>query len=241
MNAVGYENERGGNRKGIAGLFLVLVLGVGALIFLLILSTGAYNPFAAWEGTEADRYSDPNAQPWKEGHLFIRKNLDAYEMGGRRPPFPSQPELPPGLRYHAKVYAGASARGEIDLTVATDGDAWGTWAGEFELGGRRYKVTVQRKDFYKDDENIFNGNTAPLKIYEDERGIDKSKLYVITSGPICLKDVQEEETRIEGAAYITCWISKDLTAEGKLAIPPYVTGEEMIFKWGPVEPAKTEE
>ncbi len=57
------------SRPGIA-ILLVFILTIGLAAIIMVLYSGAGNPFSAWEGTERDRYSDPNAQPWQEGHLI---------------------------------------------------------------------------------------------------------------------------------------------------------------------------
>ena len=56
------------NRPGIA-ILLVFILTIGLAAIIMVLYSGTGNPFSAWEGTERDRYSDPNAKPWQEGHL----------------------------------------------------------------------------------------------------------------------------------------------------------------------------
>ena len=51
------------NRKSRAGfaLLLVFILTIGLAAIIMVLYSSAGNPFSAWEGTEKDRYSDPNA------------------------------------------------------------------------------------------------------------------------------------------------------------------------------------
>lgn len=212
---------------------LIVVLSIGGLFLLYVLNSGALNPLSVFQGTAVDRYSDPNAYPWEEGHLFINKKGDAYHMGGRRPPFGSQPSIDNKLCYNAEVYDHGQQRGQITLTIHNDGDARANWTGDFTIGGRRYKAVKSRDSKSGKKMNIFSGNIAALKIYEDENGKDKSKLYVITGGFFHLQGPREEES-LSGAGYITAWIDKDYTAEGKLAILSFAAGEMAIFDWGPV-------
>lgn len=125
--------------------------------------------------------------------------------------------------------------GQIELMVSDDGDARASWNGDFQIEGKRYQAIAQPRARGKMEKNMFRGNTAPLKIYEDENGKDKSKLYVITQGFFHLKGLSEEES-LAGPAYVTCWFDKDYNAEGKLAIPSFAGGQTVIFYWGPVGP-----
>jgi len=216
------------NRSGFA-LFLVLILGVAGMLLLFTLYTGALDPFTVFHGSEADRYSDPNAYPWEEGHLFIKKQLDGYNMGGRRPPFRAQPKIDNKLHYKAEVYDGDEQRGQIALIIRKDGDALSGWSGDFRIKGKRY-TTVKGA-------NSFEGNIAPLKVYEDEDGKDRSKLYVITQGFFHLQELKEDKS-FSGIAYVTGWIDRDYNAEGKLSIPSFINGELTVFNWGPVTPSE---
>jgi hypothetical protein len=235
MDTQYFRAEKNKPYPGFAGLFLVLILGTAMMFLLFVLYTGALNPFAPFQGTEADRYCDPNAYPWEEGHLFINQMLDGYDMGGRRPPFRAQPKLESKLRYAAEVYDNQQPLGEIKLTISKNGDATAAWDGDFRIGAELYEVVAGKKD--GDEVNVFRGNTAPLKIYEDENGPNRSKLYVITEGLFHLQRPNSNET-LTGPAYVTAWIDKDYQAEGKLATPGFIDGEPAIFNWGPVKPSE---
>jgi hypothetical protein len=215
---------------------MILMVAVTILIGLLIWINLVSSPFACFQGTVKDRYSDPNAYPWQEGHLFIRRALDGYDMGGRRPPFRSQPKFTNLLNYSAEVYSGSNKCGRIEMEVCDDGDVRASWSGEFELMGKRYRAVKPRIPSRR-EMNMFFGNYAPLKIYEDENGKDPSKLYVITQGIFELKDPAGGES-IKDMAFITCWIDRDLKAEGRLSIPSFEQQGMLIFKLGPVDPVE---
>ena len=119
-------NGRGGF---VGGLYLVLVISVALMFAIYVAYTGAFNPFAMFQGTEGDRYSDPNAYPWEEEHLFVNKTLDGYDMGGRRPPFRSQPRIEDELYFRAEVYDDGNQLGEIELTIFKDFYAKAVWPG----------------------------------------------------------------------------------------------------------------
>lgn len=235
MNTSYFREVTNRKRSGFSGLMILMVaitILIGCLIWINLVS----NPFACFQGTVKDRYSDPNAYPWEEGHLFIRGTLDGYDMGGRRPPFRSQPQFTNLLNYRAVVYAGEDKYGRIEMEVCDDGDVRASWSGEFELMGNRYQA-IKPKSPGRGEMNMFFGNYAPLKVYEDENGKDFSKLYVITQGVFELKEPGAAES-IKDMAFITCWIDRDLKAAGRLSIPSFAEQGMLIFNWGPVGPVE---
>jgi len=236
MNTLKSSPSRPESRCGfVAGLFLLLFL-VGMAIFVVVAwHGGAFNPFAQFQGTGLDRYSDPNAQPWDEAHLFINEMLDGYDMGGRRPPFHCQPKLKDTIRYSSWVFDAKNNRyGKIQFDVLGLGDAQAEWSGEFDIANVHYELSEPRRRGM-DKANVFKGNIAPLKIYKDENGLDHSKLYVITGGTFEMKAAGQQELAT-GAAYITAWIDKDYIAQGNVSIPWFIDEKPLILEWGPVEP-----
>jgi len=219
------------------GGFVLLTLLVAVAILLLLYVVYTQNIFHFSAGTTKDRYSDPNAYPWEEEHLFIDDVLDGYDMGGRRPPFSDQPPLKEALRYITDVYAGNEPRGEIELYVWTDGDVSGSWSAAYveKTDRNRYYETVEE---YREGNktNSFKGNTAPLKIYKDDRGEDKSRLYFITKGEFLLYERREDRT-ITGTIYVTGWVDKNYNAEGELVLLS-LGKESEFFIWGPARASK---
>lgn len=236
MSASYFRGLKNRRRSGFSGL-MILMVAVSVLIGCLIWINMVRSPFAPFQGTVKDRYSDPNAYPWQEGHLFIRPGLDNYDIGGRRPPFPIQPQFTNLLNYSAVVYSGGNKYGRIEMEVCDDGDVRASWSGEFEIMGKRYQAVKPRIPA-RGEMNMFFGNYAPLKVYEDENGRDVSKLYVITEGIFELKDPGAAEDSIKDIAFITCWIDRDLKAAGRLSIPSFEQQGMLIFKWGPVAPVE---
>jgi hypothetical protein len=172
--------------------------------------------------------------------LFIDDVLDGYDMGGRRSPFPGQPSLKESLRYAAGAYSGNEPRGEIELYVWNDGDVTGSWTAAYveKRDRNRYYETVQESREGKKT-NTFRGNTAPLKIYKDGRGEDKSKLYLITRGKFLLQE-STEHRRSAGDIYVTGWVDRNYSAGGKLFLLSGFGTEPDIFTWGPAKATKVE-
>ncbi len=219
--------------NGFAGLALIFVLVGMMMCLFLVAHFGMGNPFAPWQGTAADRYADANAVPWAEEHLFIKRDMDAYGMSGRRPPFRGQPKMGKMFQWETQLTLGGEDMGIVKLTIKENGDAIARWKGDFWMDGNYYEA-VQGVEGWSDKYNMFYGNTAPLKVYIDQGVIDKSKLYVITLGGFLLQGTTEDDT-IEGVAYLTAWINKDYTAEGVLAFPYFDGDQAVICQWGPTE------
>lgn len=224
------------NRGGFALLMLIISMGM----LLAIYAMYTQNIFHLFAGTEKDRYSDPCAYPWQESNLFVNDVLDGYDMGGRRPPFPGQPPLKEHLRYTTGVYAGNKPRGEIELYIWTDGDVTGSWTAAYveKTDRNRYYKTMQESVEGRKTNTIW-GNTAPLKIYKDGRGEDKSKLYFITSGAFLLQE-STEHRNLAGSIYVTGWIDKNYNAEGQLFLLSGFGPEPEMFTWGPAKATKVD-
>jgi hypothetical protein len=219
------------------GGFLLLLVLVSLAIGLLVLGVSmiSLDPFAAFNGSGADRYADPNAKPWDEGHLFINEALDAYKMGGRRKPFPVQPKIEELTYYDAYLYSDGEPRGTINVRFTPDGDVAAVWEGKFTVNGVEYEVLHGNQDLY--DTSVFRGNIAPLKVYQDLNGEKNYRmLYFISSGSAVA--ASQDGDRIEGAGYVNGWINKDHTCFGKLWIVTFGSESPEVYQWQAVEPRK---
>jgi len=218
------------------GFLLILVLVTLALGLLILgVSMVSMDPFAAFHGSGADRYVDPNAAPWDEGHLFISEALDAYKMGGRREPFPVQPKLEGTTYYDASLAVDGKARGTINVRISPDGDVVAAWDGKFTLNDVEYEVLCE--DLGLESTNCFRGNVAPLKVYVDETGERHyRKLYFITSGQASAAGQNGE--RIEGFGYVNGWVNEDHTCFGELWIVSAGSESPDIYEWDAVGPTE---
>ncbi|MFH1370753.1 MAG: hypothetical protein ABII09_05650 [Planctomycetota bacterium] len=156
-------------------------------------------------------------------------------MSGRRPPFRAQPKITGDVQYKVELFDGDRQMGTLSLLLMKNFDAVSSWKGDFDIKGIHYKADTRRDERTNQALNSFSGNIYPLKIYEDEKGRDRSKLYVINTGFYELVGPQEQDV-LRGTAYVNAWVSKDLEAEGTLSIPYFSQGGNLILKWGPVYP-----
>jgi len=219
------------------GGFLLLLVLVSLAIGLLVLGVSmiSMDPFSAFNGSGADRYADPNAKPWDEGHLYINQSLDAYHMGGRREPFHVQPKIEKLTYYDAYLYSGDEPRGTISVRFNPDGDVEAIWEGKFTINGVEYEVQHGDDEIY--DTGVFKGNISPLKVYEDQNGEKNYRmLYFITNGGAVA--TSQAGDRISGMGYVNGWINQDHTCFGKLWIVTYNDEAPEVYQWQAVEPRK---
>jgi hypothetical protein len=231
------SSKLSGRTRYQTGGFLLLLVLVSLAIGLLILGVSmvSMDPFSAFNGSGADRYADPNAKPWDEGHLFINQALDGYNMGGRREPFSVQPKIEDLTYYDAYLYSGDEPRGTISVQISPDGDVAAVWEGKFTTNGVEYEVQHGNEELY--DTSVFKGNIAPLKVYVDQNGEKNYRmLYFITGGDAVA--ASQAGNRIAGAGYVTGWINKDHTCFGKLWIVAYNRESPEVYQWQAVEPRK---
>ncbi len=219
-----YEEEEGGGR-----LIKLAALVVGILGFVCVVAFMGWNVYRGLSrGTMREevevRWSDPNAQPWEEKLLREEDMLlyDAKPSGGGPETFEGQPEMIGGLRYEAKLHREGEECGEIKLRVRGDGTVAGEWSGEFKKGEpakKRYTAVRDQQRRYVS--NSFRGNIVKTKVYSDEEGEDRSKLYFIARGELLLEEFnyQMRDSRgIRGDVYVTGWMGSEYDVEGKLYV-----------------------
>lgn len=110
-------------------------------------------------------------------------------------------------------------RGTVNLSVRPDGTISGGWRGNYY---NDVKVNF-------DGGGDFSGYVCPKKIYCDEHGEDRSKLYFITKGKFLLHETDFEKDRFHirgGDLYVTGWIAGDHTVTGQVTI----TSDEKYFE-----------
>jgi hypothetical protein len=184
------------------------------------------------------KYSDPNAMPWEETFLIRDESLYGYGLHKRQMYSPEQPKIIKTILYKTKVYQQSHQRGEIVFHINTQGDIEGSWSADFTIGKRHspqwINYTTLDRTTGRYLPNTFRGNIAPSKIYQDEYGQDKSKLYFITRGQSLLRahDLRTKDThRISGGIYVTGWIDPNYNVTGELYLTSMLAGPFQTFYW----------
>lgn len=224
------EDNLYGKEEGSGRLKKQAALGV--VVFVCIVSVVSWNVYRSLSRgllREEVRWTDPNnAPPWEEKGLLWQEDrlvqllLSDAKPGGVGPEtFEGQPEIIEGLRYEAKLHREGEQYGEIKLGVRLDGTVAGEWSGEFKRGEpeKRYRALRDKQRRYVS--NSFRGNIVKTKVYSDEEGQDRSRLYFIARGELLLEvfDYQMRESRgVRGDVYVTGWMGIDYDVEGKLYV-----------------------
>ncbi len=212
----------------------------GLLLFVLIYAAFNVSLFTRQVSTHFARpkYSDPNAMPWEETFLIREESLYGYGLHTRQMYSPEQPKFTKTTIFKAKVYQKRYKRGEIAFHITRQGDIEGSWSADFTIGKRHspqwINYTTLDRTTSRYPPNTFRGNIAPSKIYQDEYGQDKSKLYFITKGQYLLKahDLRTNDTRrISGGIYVTGWIDPNYNVTGELYLTSMWTGPFQTFHW----------
>lgn len=214
--------------------FPVLLLSL--LISVAIVSYSHLTEFSIFF-KPLQKYSDPNAMPWEETFLIRNESLYGYGLHTRQKYSPEQPKITKTIRFKAKVYQQRYQRGEIGFQINPEGEIQGSWSADFTSGQRhspRINYTTFNRTSGRYPPNTFRGNVAPSKIYQDEDGQDKSKLYIITKGQYLLKahDLRTNDVRdISGDIYLTGWIDPNYNATGELTCTSMWTETLQTFDW----------
>jgi hypothetical protein len=222
------EDNLYGKEEGSGRLKKQAALGVVVFVCMVsVVSWSFYRWYSRGMMGKELRWSDPNnTMPWEEKRLLWQEDrlvqllLSDVKVGSVGPEtFEGQPEIIEGLIYEAKLHRGGEQYGEIKLGVRLDGTVAGEWSGEFKRGEpeKRYRSLMDKQRRYVS--NSFRGNIVKTKIYSDEEGQDRSRLYFIARGELLLEkfDYQMRESRgIRGDVYVTGWMGSDYDVEGKL-------------------------
>lgn len=179
-------------RNGVALLIMVLLIVVFCTIIWL-------DPMALIKGSDGD-------MPWNEEYRLVRPGEEI------RPPKEEQPEIFDNLLFTAETMQNDEKVGTVRIYVLTDGRIRGGWVGAY-----RPKPEIMWEVVMAD----FKGNIDPSKIYSDENGKDKSKLYFIARGNFLILETNSDSgivRNLKGKIYVTGWLDQEYMASGNVVI-----------------------
>ena len=203
-------------RSGSALVWFLVVVGLVIVIMLV-------------QGVMRKTAKDPDTcfdiEPWTEWRLR-KSNARALKE-----PSEEQPDITEGVRYDVSVNYQDENRGEMDLVIQPDGTVMGAWHGYYHKEKPKLSFDIQG--------GAFEGYVCPLKIYQDEKGEDPSKLYFIAKGDFLIheSDLKTKYRIRVGDLYVTGWLEADYVAYGKLVI----TSDEKYsetYDWKAYRPVK---
>ncbi len=195
---------RQSSRGGAALLLLLLVVVViSVLIFL--------DPSAIFSEGGSEH-------PWNEEKRLVRISKEVKK------PTEDQPSIEQSWIFKADVKKDGQDRGAIEFVIKEDGRIEGFWEAEYN---------PEPQITYEVMGSTFKGNIDPTKIYKDENGKDRSKLYLIAKGGFSILEWRDDKgtTRnVMGVIYLTGWLDKEYNAIGEITI---TSGRRnyRVFNW----------
>lgn len=192
MKAVRLRREYGGNRRGMALLFMVLIVVLAGILLV-------YDPFALFGSR------DPN-MPWNQVRWIVPQD--------KKVPAPSaeQARITRTLMFRADAMLEDEKRGRVEVMLQRDGRIEGEWSAEYDPEpGINYQVV----------KSGFKGNIVPSRIYKDEYGKDRSLLFFITQGKLMIMETNSQTQTVraaKGRIYVRGWLDTEYNAKGEIII-----------------------
>ena len=197
-------------RSGSAGIILVIILVIAAVVFGLQKYRKSNAP---------DPDTSMGLAPWKEWRLRRQSQKPAVQVSDK------QAKITKTLSYDANVELTETRepRGEIGMRITPDGDVFGGW------GGTYYD---SKKDNFEGG-GKFEGKIYPGKIYRDEKGEDPSRLYFLAKGQFSIIHTIIKESKVRvltGDLYVSGWLNPDFSIASDITL----TSDEkysQVFHW----------
>lgn len=192
MRDTGLKRLLHAKRRGLVLLIMLLLIVVFCGIIWL-------DPFALMKGQKGN-------MPWNEEDRLVRPG-EAI-----KPPKEGQPKISDNLLFAAETMQNDEKAGKVEIYVLTDGRIRGGWGGEYN---------PKPKIMWEVFEGDFKGNIDPSKIYSDENGEDRSKLYFIARGNFLILETNSDSgivRNLKGKIYVTGWLDQEYTASGNVVI-----------------------
>ena len=200
-------------RRGGTGVFLIVLLVV---IFIAV----GLVPWWIKKNTP-----DPDKTewltPWREWSIRESSKKPAVALNE------SQPKIKDVLRFETYINDAETNedRGQVRFLITPDGQVSGVWSGNYYKGKQvNCEVTGARYD----------GSVYPGKIYKDEKGEDRSKLYFLTKGIYMYHEANFDTSGYKirkGEIYVRGWIRPDLAVEGDVTLTQ-TQGDNTFERYG---------
>jgi len=200
------------NRSGVVLLLTLLVI-------VVVCGLLWFEPSALF------RKSDPEL-PWNQESRLVGPK------GQVAKPIEQQPKIEEFISLKTETQHKGRECGEVSFLVKPNGRIEGGWSGEFNP---------------REDTNYmvmgagFKGNIDPSKIYSDDSGEDRSKLFFIAKGKFLIVETDEKKKNVRkavGDIYVTGWIDSQYKVTGELLITSNKRTFEKYLWQGKLSPKK---
>ena len=180
--------------------FVILLVLVAVAIMMLLYFVQINTFFGP--GLPSER-AGIEEHPWALEELLVPDGEDIKLP--RRPKL----EMEEPFSITAPVSRNKAGRGEIAVVFNTNGRISANWQCIYEQAGVNYRVDAQT-----------SGNIHVKRIYQDESGKDKSRLFFIARGRYTKTPLDETGGAggEKGTAWLIGWIGPDRTIQGHVTL-----------------------
>lgn len=201
------NNIRKRHPDGFMALMLLITVAIALVLYMSLMKALLPEP----KGGRADNQD----RPWLLEDL-IEPDGKIIDM-----PEPPKIEITKDIEIKAKVSRDGSNRGVAELKFYDNGTVSGKWLCDYTHEERQYSYIA-----------TYAGNIVNDKVFSDETGKDKSKLFFIAKGEynqrVYHPDMGEKLTK--GIIYLTGWLGADKSIVGLLTVTTGDRAEERD-KW----------
>ncbi len=186
--------------KGFAAILGLLVVLVIAMMLYFMDIQAIFGPSRQY----AQRPTQEEDRPWLMEEMLIAEDQTVP------PPHRGQPQLLEAINLQGNVQRNNAPRGSVKIILGKDCRVNADWSTTYNEDKKIRTLYSQMK-----------GNIVPDKVYSDDNGSDKSRLYFFAKGTYSenIQSSDKATTRKEnGTAYIMGWLRPDHSAEGTITI-----------------------
>ena len=197
-------------RRGSAEKLLVIIVVLVGIIFLAKMYLN--------KKPDIDPDTVRDLAVWKEWDLRTKKGDEVLDAPVASKPSAEQAQLKEGASYDLNVTLkdAKDPRAMIAISIDPSGGVWGRWYSQYYIKdkkGAKIQLSISGAPF--------SGSICPGKIYEDDYGVDASKLYFIAKGTFLIHRTNFDVGTVKimaGDVYVSGWLNKDLSINGEITI-----------------------
>ncbi len=196
--------------RGSAQIVLLIIVVLAGIIF--------FSKMYLNKKADIDPDTVTDLSVWKEWDLRTKKDDEVLDAPVASKPSAEQAQLKEGASYDFNVTLkdAKDPRAAIAISIDPSGGVWGRWYGQYYIKdkkGAKINLSISGAPF--------SGSICPGKIYEDDYGVDASKLYFIAKGTFLIHRTNFDVGTVKimaGDVYVSGWLNKDLSINGEITI-----------------------
>jgi hypothetical protein len=207
-----------GHRGGyIMLLMMVVAMAIGAVVYFVAVYPEQWQ-LKKSQTKHPDKF--PWVEEWRIKHLGLEKPKGHEELGLSD----EHPEITTLLRFIAHLKKGEESFCNVSFVILPGGNVSGGLGGDFDTVSPHKNHVLNCS---------FEGNTDPSKVFHDDYGDDRSKLFFIAVGNFrdLVTDFETNKVGLKsGVVYLVGWLTPDMKATGRLHMTSDKRSQE-IYTW----------